>query len=209
VRPRILGSPRVAVGACFHAPFGRLTHSSSPEAYGYESGSFSLEATPPQSAFLSTPALSFRIEQLPAVVFYPHSTIQQRVYTREDVQILASFRPQAISTSRRFTPHHCLQACFIPQPSPGLFSRSRACPLRAAVLSHRESPAPSSLAQVRSPACEWPRILSLDLEALLHTKSRAVSLVISLPHGRSPHRVFGSSRCFHRRRYQLPGTQHS
>jgi hypothetical protein len=31
----------------------------------------------------------------------------------------ASFRPQALSASRRFSPPHGLQAYFIPQPSPG------------------------------------------------------------------------------------------
>jgi hypothetical protein len=52
----------------------------------------------------------------------PLSTSPHRVHMREAFHDLASFRPQVLSTSRRLTPLCDPRACFIPQPSPGLFS---------------------------------------------------------------------------------------
>lgn len=49
--------------------------------------------------------------------------------------------------------------------------------------------APSSLPRNPSPASEWPEYPSLDLEAFLHAKARAVSSVVSLPPSRSLLRV--------------------
>jgi len=66
------------------------------------------------------------------------------------------------------------RACFIPQPHPGCFARSRACLLPAAVVSSSERPAPLPLFDGRSPG----RILTatagaLGFEAFLRAGARA------------------------------------
>jgi hypothetical protein len=104
--------------ACFHASNDDWLVDSPLRSYWYDSGSISHEATPLQSSFNSTTALAFRLKQLPTWVSTLFSTSLQRVHVRGTPNPTL-FRPQAFTTSRRFTPLCSLRAYFIPQPSPG------------------------------------------------------------------------------------------
>jgi hypothetical protein len=72
------------------------------------------------------------------------ATSRARSHFSRDFPGPATFRPQAFASSRRFTPHTRLRACFIPLPRPG-FSLSRGFSPRAATLPHRKELAPLPL----------------------------------------------------------------
>jgi hypothetical protein len=135
--------------------------------------------------------------------FCPLSTSLHGVHTREGFQVLASFRPQVLSTSRRFTPLCNSRVCFIPQPSAGLFSvRGFVHPAQRSALFELLCPlAVSSRRLTRKRVASLP---SLDLEAFLHAGPRIVRLVFSRPLGRSLHRILGSPRCSQRRGSRFP-----
>jgi hypothetical protein len=76
--------------------------------------------SPLQSSFALTSARSFRIEPT-ARVSSLFTTSPERVHERGASQASASFRPQAITASRRFTPHSGSEVCFTLEPCPGMF----------------------------------------------------------------------------------------
>jgi hypothetical protein len=103
-------------------------------------------------------------------------TSPARVHSREESQVLAMFRPQAIAASRRFAPRSGSGACCIPEPCSGRdpaqgSSRSRSrsgsspdgCPLAVGHARPRED-----LAILTS------RRARLDFEALLHARAACV-----------------------------------
>lgn len=72
------------------------------------------------------------------------ATSRARGHFSRDFPGPATFRPQAFASSRRFTPHTRLRACFVSLPRPG-FSLSRGFSPRAATLPCRKEPAPLPL----------------------------------------------------------------
>lgn len=106
----------------------------------------SIRRTPPRSSFASNTArnLSTRAH-LPGVSALV-TTSPACVHQTLSIPLSASFRPQALSTSRRFTPQVGLQVCCAPQPCSGPFL-FRGFSLRAAVL----------LRQKPLPPCRWRR----------------------------------------------------
>jgi hypothetical protein len=90
-------------------------------------------------------------------------------------------RPQAFSTSRRFSPPPGSRAYFIPKPCTG-FVLFRGFSPRAGVLPHRENVAPLPLPERRlAGRNRLPPSLRLDFEALIHTKQRCCSLRLTAP----------------------------
>jgi len=154
MRPQLLDSLRVNTRACFHAlvPIGSSTV---PRTYGYGLVHSPLKRSLLQSSFISTAAFAFRLKQLPtwvsALSRYDHDAS-----TTRDSHRLATFRPQALSASRRLTPRPGARVYFIPQPIPGLQ------PVQGFALSAQLPPssgavAPSSLGIDRSPASGLPQ----------------------------------------------------
>lgn len=115
----------------------RLARSSSPEAYRYGSGSFSLEATPPQSAFNSVPAHIFRSEPWPARV---SSLSRHHCSAGNEQGFLGPHSDPSAGVLSLSTVFSAVQLAglFHPAAEPRALSRSRVCPLRAAALSLRE-----------------------------------------------------------------------
>jgi hypothetical protein len=94
---------------------------------GSYASSFILPAPISSSEFLrlSLPLRVSRQASWPepaAWVSVPRHDITGRVHHREAFQVLASFRPQVIATSRRFTPRSGSRACCIPKPCPGILT---------------------------------------------------------------------------------------
>jgi hypothetical protein len=90
------------------------------------------------------PLLIFRCEALPTGVWSLFAASLAASTRREDSQPLATFRPQAFSASRRFTPPPAARAYFIPKPRTG-FILSRGFSLHAAPPSSSEGVAPVPL----------------------------------------------------------------
>jgi len=109
----------------------------------------------------------------------------------EGFQVLDTFRPQVLSTSRRLSPHSGSRACFIPQPRPGRSARSGASHLRAAIVPLRYDLPPcrcvrQPLARTNPDGHRWrPRLRGLHPRR----SSRTKRLAVSLPRGRTPLRV--------------------
>jgi hypothetical protein len=186
-RPRLSGSPRGAHWACFHARKGAWLANLLLSSYAYN------------LRLLLQSLLLFRVPSLPPPLlpfgesttyqgFGPPSTTHTgRPLTRSPSS--ASFRPQALAASRRVTPPHGLQACFIPQPSPGpipvqgfvLLAQppsliGRSCPLAVGVgpLTHEWA--------ATDPDPSTSRLCSVQ-------GRQSTGSVVSLPGDRSPPRV--------------------
>jgi hypothetical protein len=94
---------------------------------------------------------------------------------------LTSFRPQAFSASRRFTPHLGVLGLFHPKTTSRVHSCSGRFSSSVAVLTLRQV----------VPPCRWSRVPhrpkpaanthSLDFEVLLHRRPRSSSLVLPAP----------------------------
>lgn len=119
--------------ACFHAcPEDWLINR--PQNVQVRSGESSIKRTLLQSPFSSVPALHFRAPRLPTWV----SALSLTSLHRYRFARRPPLRWRCPGVLNRSTAMQCsLRACFIPQPSPGLFSRSGACPLRAAFSLHQ------------------------------------------------------------------------
>jgi hypothetical protein len=186
-RPRLSGSPRGAHWACFHARKGAWLANLLLSSYAYN------------LRLLLQSLLLFRVPSLlPPLLPFGESTTYQgfgppstthtgRPLTRSPSS--ASFRPQALAASRRVTPPHGLQACFIPQPSPGpipvqgfvLLAQppsliGRSCPLAVGVgpLTHEWA--------ATDPDPSTSRLCSVQ-------GRQSTGSVVSLPGDRSPPRV--------------------
>jgi hypothetical protein len=175
--------------ACFHASYARplsTVHQTSPPGFILRFSS------PLQSSFALTSARSFRIEPDCQGLRSLLTTSPERVHVRGASQASASFRPQAITASRRFAPHSGSEVCFTLEPCPGIFSRSGDFSLRAARRLHQASlppcrcrPSARPDLTIRRPPSERP-----GFEALLHAEQRSHRLGVEpdrrpLPSSRS------------------------
>ena len=110
------------------------------------------------------------------------------VHSREVCHHLATFRPQAFSASRRFTPPHDFAGLFHPA------AMSRVHPVQGLLPPRSHTPFPEQL-----PPCRYllpaqaPKSLStatnLGFEVFIHAKMRSSGSVFSLPVTRSPLQV--------------------
>lgn len=143
------------------------------------SGSFFLAFVPLQSSFFTAPAHSLSGSGIAYLGFRSSSRHDRKASTRcKGFQSLATFRPQAFTASRRFTPLPGSRACSIPQPRPG-FSRPGASPPVRRVAPHRTDPTPMSLAnRALTFRGRLPHSERLDFEAL--TTRRSVDRVRGL-----------------------------
>lgn len=102
------------------------------------------------------------------------TTSLPRVHFCEGFQGLASFRPQVVSTSRRFPPRVSSGACFIPEPCPGLVPFRGFSP-RAADLSRREILPPCRWLTRRSPTIFGVRTQRASTSRRCSTRGRVPS----------------------------------
>jgi len=118
--------------------------------------------------------ITFRSELHLASGLLPSSRLHSRAATfREDSHVLATFRPQVFSTSRRFPPRSSSQAYFIPLPRPGSRSFKGFSP-RAATLPRRKEPAPRPLLRARLTRLrKLPPLSDLGFEAFIHAGPRS------------------------------------
>lgn len=156
-----------------------------------------------------TPLEVFRPE-LTYPGFWPSSRRHQLASThRGGTQRPASFRPQALSTSRRFSPQAGLQVCFALQPCPGPI------PVQG-LLSQRSS----ASFQKSLPPCRYrrrahrsPDVHAIDASASrpwLRAEQRFVRRGLTLDVVRSPLQVFMLLQAqILRRRRRLPSVVHS
>lgn len=140
-------------------------------------GSSFLAPSPLQSSFVLIPARSLSGPSVAAWVLGPLRDIAERVHLPRRSPTLVTFRPQAFSASRRFTPLSGSRACFISQPRSGPIP-FRGFSLRAAVLSRRKASCPLD---VQSPSthrafAQWPQAAPAT--------SRLCSTRSSVPSGR-------------------------
>jgi hypothetical protein len=110
------------------------------------------------------------------------------VHSREACHHLATFRPQAFSASRRFSPPHDFAGLFHPA------AMSRVHPVQGLLPPRSHAPSPEQLPPCRcSPPARAPKDLSttddLGFEVFIHAEMRSSGSVISLPVTRSPLRV--------------------
>lgn len=134
-----MGSPPCAALASF--PCGPRAFASYRPQRPYASLVHPPQGTPLQSSFSRFTAPRLSAKDTTYQGSRPSLDITlARPHTREH-PTLALFRPQAFATSRRFSPHHGLQAYFVPLPSPGSFP-FRGFSLRAAYPPSSRGPAP-------------------------------------------------------------------
>lgn len=167
MRPRLFGSPRVRSSACFHAARKDWLIDRS-RCVRIRFGSV-LHRTNSSSEFLrfSRSRHPFGGQQLPAWVSALLSTSLCRVrFLRRNHPPPAS--SPAISTVRRL-PRQGLRACFIPQPSSGLFLVQGFVHFVQHQVFIR--PVPSLPFSSRSLTCKQAAVNEgLDFDVLLHTK---------------------------------------
>lgn len=169
---RLIGFTAPRARACFHARGVEI--SLRPFTWAICSGSFPRAQAPLQSSFAhSLPPPPFRARAL-LPGFRPSSRHhRRRVHSLEGSQVLDTFRPQVLTTSRRLSPRSSSRACFIPEPRSGRSARSGVCHLRAAIAPLRPICPLAVVNTCRSPG----RILTattgdLGFEALLRAGAR-------------------------------------
>lgn len=184
-----LGSPRFApVPVSMRGTTNSLT-GRSPEQIAQDH-SFVLEL-PYRVPSLSSPALVLSGVGFTARVSSLFATSPGASTHLEGSQDLDTFRPQVFSTSRRLSPHSGFRACFIPQAASRALCSFRGFHLRAAIVPLRYDLPPcrcvrQPLARTNPDGHRWrPRLRGLHPRR----SSRTAGLVVSLPRGRSPHRV--------------------
>lgn len=144
----LLDSPRSAGEPCFHALPCVLQVPAVPRAL-----SCPVHCSMPfaPSEFLrSPPAPCLSALRLHCQGFGPRRDPIELVHVRECFQVLARFRPQVLSTSRRLSPCSTPRACFIPQPRSGLLVVQGFLSACSGSPSSRE-PAPLPLVRDHSP----------------------------------------------------------
>jgi hypothetical protein len=164
---------------------------SRPSARRFAPGFILRFPSPLQSSFALTSARTFRLEPT-ARVSSLFTTSPERVHDRGASQASASFRPQAIPASRRFTPHSGSEVCFTLEPCPGTVRRSGASlsAQHVALVGRRLPPCrcrPRRSSGSRDPPSTLGR---LGFEALLHAEQRSHRLGVEpdrrpLPSSRS------------------------
>jgi len=138
---------------------------------------------------LSLPPVPFR-EQASCQGFGPRATFPGASTHLEASQVLDTFRPQVLSTSRRLSPRSGSTGLFRPAAASRAFARSGACLLHAATASSSEASSPLPLLTGRSPARVWrPQPVTSASRPSSAWSSRSRESVVSLPSGRSPPRV--------------------
>jgi hypothetical protein len=102
--PAAIGFTHGALRACFHARLSALFTNRFLRTSERIPGHSPLRPTPPQSSFDSAAVFAFRQKHRPARVSALFATRLQCVHSHGGSQIPALFRPQVITTSRRFSP---------------------------------------------------------------------------------------------------------
>jgi hypothetical protein len=123
---RFIGFTALLVRACFHARDDNSLSNRSPEQIAQvHSLVLGLLFRVPS---LSSPALTLSGSGLTARVSTLFATSPGASTHSRTSQVLDTFRPQVLSTSRRLSPHSGLWACFIPEPRPGRLRSFRGFP---------------------------------------------------------------------------------
>ena len=148
-----LGSPHRRAHGLFPNPGVDFSRSAVRSPSVTTTSSSFRDQSPLQSSFARSPrsgpfghdhraqwSLSLHLLRFSSLVATSHA----RSHFSRDFPGPATFRPQAFAASRRFAPHTCLRACFIPLPRPGLCLFRGFSP-RAATLPRRKEPAPLPL----------------------------------------------------------------
>lgn len=179
---RLLDSPPIECRACFHARalrFPRPTfHLEALRGLIFRSG------PPPQSSFTSRSCLVSFDPKLAYLGFRPSSRHHRSASTyRRTFPSPTSFRPQAFSASRRFTPRIGLRACFISQPRPGFASVQGLLSPRSLSLPRRKRVPPCRFSTVYSPTEVSCRIRSPRLRGFA-PREGALSRELVLPTSR-------------------------
>jgi len=114
--PRLMGSPQFVVPACFRASAEHPTDR--PPGVARLVSSFVIRVPSSELLRLRLCPCPFGSGPLPG--FLPSSRHHRaRPLTSARIPTLATFRPQAIAASRRFSPRSGFRACFIPEPRTG------------------------------------------------------------------------------------------
>ena len=187
---RLIGFTALRARACFHARGVEISFQ--PFTWAIRSGSFPRARAPLQSSFAhSSPPSPFRAWADCQGLFPLHDMTGDASTHFEGSQVLDTFRPQVLSTSRRLSPRSGSWACFVPEPLPGSLlvqglpiSAQRSClfgticPLAVAITCRSPGTSPDAHGwhpRLRGFAPRW--------------SSRTTRSVINLPRGRTPLRV--------------------